>query len=263
MTNINEGAFLSCSGLTSVTIPNSVTEIGVNAFSWCSGLISVTINSNAVISANRSIGRNLRYVFGNNVKNYVIGDDVTSIGRNAFYECSGLLSVTIPESVTSIGDQAFYGSGLLSVIIPNNVTTIGENAFRGNTNLNTVMVGKNISNIGDNAFSGCSNMTIFTSYAADIPAANSSVFEGIDLTNATLYVPASALEEYEETKPGSRFGAILPIDENSVATAIDSITEDNANKVYYDLRGRRMTSLQSGLLIVKDKSGIARKVIVK
>ena len=89
VTSIGNYAFSSCSGLTSITIPNSVTSIGKGAFYGCSGLTSVTIPNS-----------------------------VTSIGDEAFSNCSGLTSVTIPNSVTSIGDFAFMGcSGLISVTI--------------------------------------------------------------------------------------------------------------------------------------------------
>ncbi|MBR7167829.1 MAG: leucine-rich repeat domain-containing protein, partial [Bacteroidales bacterium] len=99
----NYGSFESCSGLTSVTIPNSVTSIGEETFYNCSGLTSVTIPNS-----------------------------VTTIGSCAFSSCSGLTSVTIPNSVTSIGSSAFSGcSGLTSVTIPNSVTYIGISAFYG------------------------------------------------------------------------------------------------------------------------------------
>ena len=101
VTSIGSSAFSSCSGLTSIEIPNSVTRIGEYAFSGCSGLTSVTI-----------------------------GNSVTSIGGSAFRECSGLTTVTIPNSVTSIGRYTFYYcSGLTSVTIGNSVTNIGEGAF--------------------------------------------------------------------------------------------------------------------------------------
>ena len=100
---IGNEAFKDCSGLTSVTIPNSVTSIGNYAFSGCSGLTSVTIPNS-----------------------------VTSIYNYAFSGCSGLTSVTIPNSVTSIGNYAFQDcSSLTSITIPNSVTTIRGYAFSG------------------------------------------------------------------------------------------------------------------------------------
>ena len=103
VTSIGYGAFRDCSGLTSITIPNSVTTIGEYAFHGCSGLTSITIPSS-----------------------------VTTIGNIAFYGCTGLTSITIPNSVTNIGNSAFAGcTGLTSITIPNSVTTIGEYAFEG------------------------------------------------------------------------------------------------------------------------------------
>ena len=128
---IGDYAFGGCSGLTSVTIPNSVTSIGGSAFNSCSGLTSVTIPNS-----------------------------VTSIGGSAFYCCSGLTSVTIPNSVTSIGKSAFSGcSGLTSVTIPNSVTSIGDYAFSGCSGLTSVTIPTGVTSIGGGAFSHCSSLT--------------------------------------------------------------------------------------------------------
>ena len=131
VTSIGEVAFSSCSGLTSVTIPNSVTSIGGDAFSGCSGLTSVTIPNS-----------------------------VTSIGGDAFSGCSGLTSVTIPNSVTSIDSYAFGGcSGLTSITIPNSVTSIGNYAFEGCSGLTSVVIGNSVTSIGSRAFCNCSSLT--------------------------------------------------------------------------------------------------------
>ena len=136
VTSIGNYAFSDCTGLTSVTIPNSVTSIGNHAFSSCTGLTSVIINSPAIMSINYSGTSPLEGFFGNQVTNYTIGNDVTSIGNYAFSGCTGMTSVTIPNSVTSIGNHAFRGCrGLTSVTIPNSVTSIGNYAFRSCTSL--------------------------------------------------------------------------------------------------------------------------------
>jgi hypothetical protein len=103
-----------------------------------------------------------------------------------------------------------------------------------------------------------------SSHAVDIPTTDNSAFAQTNLANVTLYVPASALNEYKQTEPWSGFGTILPIDENAVATAIkNTAAEEAEGKTCYDLSGRRVESKQRGLLIVKERDGNVRKVMTK
>ena len=90
-----------------------------------------------------------------NIPSSTNGFPVISIGNGAFTHCYSLTSVTIPNTVTSIGDDAFYSSGLTSVSIPNSVTNIGNFAFESCYGLTSVMIGKSVTSIGNNAFYGC------------------------------------------------------------------------------------------------------------
>ena len=177
MTSIGEYAFRNCSGLTSVTIPNSVTTIGDRAFMGCSGLTSLTIpNSVTGIQSDTFSGcsgltsltigmKEVWQVFSefSSLKTVTLLDGVESIGRSAFSGCSGLTSVTIPNSVTSIGDYAFKGcSNLTSLTIPNSVTSIGDYAFSGCSGLTSVTIPNSVTSIGESAFEDCSGLTSLT-----------------------------------------------------------------------------------------------------
>ncbi|WP_461257889.1 leucine-rich repeat domain-containing protein [Treponema sp. R80B11-R83G3] len=157
VTSIGLQAFLDCSGLTNVTIPDSVTSIGNYAFSGCTGLTSITVASGNTVY--RSEGNCLIRISDNNlilgIRTSIIPDSVTSIGEGAFFYCSGLTNVTIPDSVTSIGYEAFCGcSGLTSVTIPDSVTSIGYQAFSGCSGLTSVTFQGTITsaNFNTNAF---------------------------------------------------------------------------------------------------------------
>lgn len=135
--SIEEKAFYGCSSLKSVTIPSSVAKIGTGAFADCSNLESVTINSNEIINN----GNYMSNIFGGQVLNYIIGNDVTHIGVGSFQRCDKMTSVILGEKITSIGENAFFGcSGLIGIAIPNSVKSIGGNAFSDCLNLDRVVI---------------------------------------------------------------------------------------------------------------------------
>ena len=181
VTTIGYGAFFSCSLLTSVTIPSSVTRIEDAAFTYCDGLKSVTIPVGVT-----SIG-NGAFSYCSGLTSVAIPVGVTSIGGSAFYFCSGLTRVTIPSSVTSIGDVAFGDCSVLtSVTIPAGVTSIGSSAFQGCSGLTSVTIASSVTHIGDWAFASCSTLTRM--YCVDdAPLLGASVFEGVAIGFTVYY----------------------------------------------------------------------------
>ncbi len=223
ITTIGGSAFCGCTGLTSVTIPNSVTTIGYDAFWGCTGLTSVTIPNSVT-----TIGDHAFYDC-TGLTSVTIPNSVTTIGYEAFRGCTGLTSVTIPNSVTTIGYGAFWCcTGLTSVTIPNSVTTIGDFAFSDCTGLTSVTIPNSVTTIGYWAFYKCTNLTDVYCHATTVPETRSDAFDNSNATNATLHVPATAIESYRATAPWSDFGTIVAIEGSEEDGDEPSITTGEA-----------------------------------
>ena len=164
VTAIGHYAFEGCDGLTSIDIPNSVTEIGVGVFDWCTGLASIVVESgNPRYDSRNNCNAIIETAFNELIvgcKNTTIPNSVTEIGDFAFYACHGLTSIDIPNSVTKIGEGAFDScTGLTSINIGNSVTTIGDWAFNTCSGLTSIVIPNSVIEIGELAFAYCSGLT--------------------------------------------------------------------------------------------------------
>ena len=192
VTSIGGWAFCGCCSLTSIEIPDSVTSIGCFAFENCSSLTSVVIpdsvvniGSKAFYNCNKLIynryenciylgnERNPYHVFikvtNCDYNSYTIHKDAKLIMADAFANCSNLISISIPDNVTSIGDLAFANcDSLTSVVIPDSVTSIGYEAFYNCSSLTSIVIPSSLKSIGSKAFYYCSNLVKI--YITDIAA---------------------------------------------------------------------------------------------
>ena len=164
VTNIGQGAFYGCSSLTNISIPNSVTNIGNSAFRCCFSLATIIVASNNPKYDSRNNCNAIIETATNTLivgcENTTIPNSVTAIGNSAFYYCSSLTSINIPNSVTSIDERAFSGcSSLTNINIPNSVTNIGSYAFSDCSSLTNINIPNSVTTIGNYAFSDCDGLT--------------------------------------------------------------------------------------------------------
>ncbi len=213
ITSIGNYAFSSCRDLTSITIPNSVDSIGNAPFMNCESLTEIKVisgntkydsreNCNAIIETATNT-----LIVG--CKNTIIPNSVTSIGNYAFYGCTGLTEITIPNSVIYIAYYAFYGcSGLTKVTIGNSVTEIYDGVFMACTNLTEVNYNaENCTSMGSSSypvFYGCTNL------------------KTVNIGNSVKTIPSSAFKNCT-----SLTSVTIP---NSV-TSIDNYAFDNCNNL--------------------------------
>lgn len=171
VTNIGSKSFYGCTRLKTIEISDSVTSIGDETFKNCSNLTNITIKKN-VANFGRSVFDGCINITTATVPYSVISSlsilnlktitiiDGNKIEDNLFENCSNLTSVTISNSVTSIGSSAFYNcTGLTSVTIGNSVTSIGGLAFSGCRGLTSVTIGNSVTSVGGWAFKNCSSLT--------------------------------------------------------------------------------------------------------
>lgn len=277
--SIGQQAFIHCTGLTSLTIPASVGSVGPGAFESCSNLTSFVVdkgnkffdsrdNCNALIDTRAN-----ELVAGFNIT--VIPNTVTKIGANAF-QCSEITSIVIPNSVTSIAPEAFYGClKLKTVTLSNNLKTIGHDAFSGCESLESINLPSSLTKIDEYAFQWCKSLKEIT-LPAKLQFLNEGAFkECSSLTSVTnlattplsiyyrtfttfgkLIVPEGSEEAYRNMPVWKDFTIVGASEE----TGIDNITSPfiQHTSPIFTLSGKRLDKVSKGVNIINGKKYILK-----
>lgn len=331
LTHIEDYAFYNCPALKNPVFPESLTDIGICAFSFCNSITEIHLPQNihhiglltfsgstaltdielsednpyystedgVLFNADKSTL--LIFPGGKTSKNYVMPENVTTIGIGAFVSCPLVTEITLPEGITTIGENAFDEcTALTEITLPGTLTTLGNFAFSNCTALQRLTLNEGITTVSYGAFSGCIALTRIdfpstlsrventafngcmaikeiTVRATTPPTLISNPFNNVS-QGTTVYVPAEALEAYQQVDPWSTFN-LQPI---NAGTAVETTTTPDglhieAGRIHnpqaislniFDLQGRIVyqgaqtnINLPEGIYLVRGK-GVSRKVMI-
>lgn len=271
--SISEAGFAACINLTSVTLPATMSQLGVRAFNGCTALTTVSIPADSVLSTIN----NFAFSFCSALDHITIPDNATTMGTYAFYccyamttlpfnatskltnigekafsNCTGMTSINIPDTVTSIGAWAFeYNPVLTSVSLPDTIAplTIGDGAFALCDDLAEITITDNVTAIGEKAFWACNalaavNMNMTTAHLTTI---GTNAF-GICPALTSFSIPNSVT-----TMGATPFGYYQIFDNTSMKTVVigSGLTEIPAN-TFLNFKALTSITLGSGLIKIGD-----------
>ena len=218
-----------CTGLTSISVPESVTSIDASCFQSCSNLTSISLPKT-----------------------------LTTLGSGCFWECTSLTSLIIPEPVTSLGYQCLAGcSNLTSISLPKTLTTLGSGCFWECKRLGSITIPESVTTIDDGCFSQCVSLTSIFMLPPTPPTTGSKVFLSVPLQ--TVYVvDENAKARYQAASPWNQYRIVI------MPTGIDNVQKDAPRITHlYDLSGKPLNGHQHGPVIVRYNDGSTHKLLLQ
>ena len=186
-------AFHDCTTLTSMTLPDSVTDLGYSTFNGCSNLTSINIPEGVTTIKSWAFG------YCSSLRDVVLPEQVMSIEYCAFAHCTELTHVNLPKGITIIGQYAFEDClKLTDVVLPERLTILEYGAFYGCSSFVNVILPDSLTSIGEVAFAGCSSLTSITVLLKTPPIGNVNMFNRTN--NAPIYVPAESVDAYKSAQ---------------------------------------------------------------
>lgn len=259
VTKIPSGLMGYCDNITQVTIPEAVTAIGGMAFVGCNNLTTLYFNAEnceAVVDANGNYN-----AFGG-ISNVEFGESVTKIPNHLLYNCRKLKEMNLPESVKEIGAYAFYYTGIIGITIPNSVVSIGDSAFEECWCMTSVTIGNSVETIGSKAFYILGGNDIKTVVSMNVmpPSMPDDAFFTNIYWNAQLSVPTGTLAAYQEAIGWKNFGKVS---ETDFAGIDDVVISDDAPAAYYNLQGVEVENPQNGVFIKRQGKMVSKVILTR
>jgi hypothetical protein len=285
--------------ITSVTMPETIIEIGNSAFKNCVLITDLTLPKNLqdigeyafantgiteiVVPDDVEILKQYTFYGCNNLKSIKLSESLEIIGNDVFSHCENLTNIEIPDEVKSIGQEAFYGCWRLQEItIPDSVTTIGAMAFELCHSLESISLGKSVEYIGDGAFLDCASLTNIYSHNLTPPTVFESSFESYHFSQTKLNLYEESVEDYNNHEVWTKFLVMTDVKElvtDNVNISVNNrIISINGNAsietAVYDIKGnaiyagsaREIAISNAGIYIVQvkfDNNRIVKKVHVR
>lgn len=226
--SISPYAFYACGGITSITLPNSVTIIGNCAFQDCVNLSTINLP-----------------------------DCIATIDTGTFTGCTKLTSISLPENLKQINDAAFMRClSLTSISVPDSVTHIGRNVFADCLYLQNATIGKNVISIGSQAFLNCQRLSALTSKNPIPPTCEDNVFKYVNTESCVLHVPNTSISQYQSANTWKDFYNISTVANISTAQLAKEVAR-------YSINGKLLNKPCNGFNIVVFSDGTTKKEFIK